>query len=199
MANKDEQPKLKRFAEYANCTLTKMCGKEDGYLWFNRLCVLRFLDVQRPMHELPVSCILSQGKIVSMRYGHFHPEIYEQASDGQYAEFIKKSTRRKVTALIKELKQQEAFLLLVLAHCNQYHKNLPSIFQKEGDATELSVPKDLWTGNSILSYIREAMIPNACKDIDVFVTLHKGYTNSKKESQLCKDTISALTLYIDGR
>ena len=56
-----------------------------------------------------------------------------------------------------------------------------SLFERIGDYTELLVPDDLLSGNSILAYTREAMTPNACRDVEVVGWLYQFYIAEKKD------------------
>ncbi|MDZ7783109.1 MAG: DNA methyltransferase [Halioglobus sp.] len=77
--------------------------------------------------------------------------------------------------------QGEAYRLLVVAACNYWHKAMPFLFQRIDDYTELLMPDDLLSGNSILAYTREAMTPDACEDVEVIGWLYQFYISEKKD------------------
>lgn|GEM_PF-3793545 len=58
--------------------------------------------------------------------------------------------------------QREAYRLLLVAACNYYHSQMPFLFEKIEDFTELLLPDDLLSGNSVLTYTREALLPENC-------------------------------------
>ena len=77
--------------------------------------------------------------------------------------------------------QGEAYRLLVVAACNFWNKAMPLLFQRIDDYTELLMPDDLLSGNSILACTREAMTPDACEDVEVIGWLYQFYISEKKD------------------
>jgi hypothetical protein len=61
--------------------------------------------------------------------------------------------------------QGEAYRLLVVSVCNAWHQSMDFLFERINDYTELLMPDDLLSGNSILAYTREAMTPDACETL----------------------------------
>ena len=55
--------------------------------------------------------------------------------------------------------QAEAYRLLLVAICNDWHRVMPFLFERIDDYTELLLPDDLLSNASILAYVREAMTP----------------------------------------
>jgi type II restriction/modification system DNA methylase subunit YeeA len=157
-------------------------GKEQviervAYIWFNRFCALRFMDVNR----------YNRLGIVSPAEGQFQPEILADAKMGQIdEEMVAEATRRRVFALLdgktpSQDPQGEAYRLLVVAACNYWHGAMPFLFERIDDYTELLMPGDLLSGNSILAYTREAMTPDACEDVEVIGWLYQFYISEKKD------------------
>ena len=77
--------------------------------------------------------------------------------------------------------QAEAYRLLVVAICNYWHGSMPFMFERIADYTELLMPDDLLSGNSILAYTREAMTPDVCEDVEVIGWLYQFYISEKKD------------------
>jgi hypothetical protein len=129
-----------------------------AYTWFNRFCALRFMDVNR----------YTRIGVVSPAEGQFQPEILAEAKMGHIDEdIVPERTRQQIFALLNGATpsrdpQAEAYRLLVVAACNDFHKAMDYLFEKIADYTELLMPDDLLSGNSILAYTREAMTPEAC-------------------------------------
>jgi len=130
-----------------------------AYTWFNRFCALRFMDVNH----------YNRVKIVSPAdLGQFQPEILAEAKMGHIdEEMVGEKIRQQVLALLSGSVQShdpqgEAYRLLVVAACNFWNKAMPFLFQHIDDYTELLMPDDLLSGNSILAYTREAMTPEVC-------------------------------------
>ena len=148
-----------------------------AYTWFNRFCALRFMDVNRYTHI----------GVVSPAEGQFQPEILAEAKMGHIDEdMVPERARQQIFALLEGKApsrdpQSEAYRLLVVAACNDFHKAMPYLFERISDYTELLMPDDLLSGNSILAYTREAMTPDACQDVEVIGWLYQFYISEKKD------------------
>ena len=148
-----------------------------AYTWFNRFCALRYMDVNR----------VNRISVVSPLDGQFQPEILAEAKMGHIDEdMVPTAIQAKVRALLDGTApspdpQQEAYRLLVVAACNYWQPAMPFLFERIADYTELLMPDDLLSGNSILSYTREAMTPDACEDVEVIGWLYQFYISEKKD------------------
>ena len=149
-----------------------------AYIWFNRFCALRFMDVNR----------YTRIGVVSPAEGQFQPEILLEAKMGHIDdEMVPAPTRQKIADLLAGRSpshdgQGEAYRLLVVAACNAWHQAMPFLFQRIDDYTELLMPDDLLSGSSILAYTREAMTPDACADVEVIGWLYQFYISEKKDA-----------------
>ena len=166
-----------------NCTLTTDDSRRQAqlvervaYIWFNRFCALRFMDVNR----------YTRIGVVSPAEGQFQPEILAEAKMGHIDEgMVDESARQRIFALLdgktpSQDPQAEAYRLLVVAICNYWHGSMPFMFERIADYTELLMPDDLLSGNSILAYTREAMTPDVCEDVEVIGWLYQFYISEKK-------------------
>lgn len=148
-----------------------------AYTWFNRFCALRYMDVNR----------VNRISVVSPLDGQFQPEILAEAKMGHIdEEMVPAPIQAKVRALLDGTTpspdpQQEAYRLLVVAACNHWQRAMPFLFEAIADYTELLMPDDLLSGNSILAYTREAMTPDACQDVEVIGWLYQFYISEKKD------------------
>lgn len=149
-----------------------------AYTWFNRFCALRYMDVNR----------VNRISVVSPLDGQFQPEILAEAKMGYMdEEMVPAAVQAKVRALLDGTSpssdpQQEAYRLLVVAVCNYWQPSMPFLFERIADYTELLMPDDLLSGNSILAYTREAMTPDACVDVEVIGWLYQFYISEKKDA-----------------
>lgn len=149
-----------------------------AYIWFNRFCALRFMDVNR----------FNRIGVVSPLDGQFQPEILAEAKMGHIdEEMVPAPIQAKVRALLDGTApspdpQQEAYRLLVVAACNYWQRAMPFLFEAIADYTELLMPDDLLSGNAILAYTREAMTPDACADVEVIGWLYQFYISEKKDA-----------------
>lgn len=149
-----------------------------AYIWFNRFCALRFMDVN---HYTRIG-------VVSPAEGQFQPEILAEAKMGHIEENgISSETQQRIVDLLAGKltstdAQGEAYRLLVVATCNAWHQSMPFLFERIDDYTELLMPNDLLSGNSILAYTREAMTPDACENVEVIGWLYQFYISEKKDA-----------------
>ncbi len=157
-------------------------GKDElvervAYIWFNRFCALRFMDVNR---------YTSVG-IISPDEGQTLPAILTQAKRGYVdAKLVRDGIRQRILDLLNDKypsrdAQGEAYRLLFVAACNWWHSTMPFLFQCIDDYTELLLPEDLLSGDSILAYTREAMFPGSCKNVEVVGWLYQFYISEKKD------------------
>ncbi len=149
-----------------------------AYTWFNRFCALRFMDMNG----------YTRIRVVSpVDESQFQPEILAEAKAGHIdEEMVADSVSQRISALLSGSvasrdPQQEAYRLLVVAACNDFHRAMPYLFERISDYTELLMPDDLLSGNSILAYTREAMTPDACQDVEVIGWLYQFYISEKKD------------------
>ena len=148
-----------------------------AYTWFNRFCALRFMDVNR----------YNLTGVVSPSEGQIQPEILADAKIGHIDEDVApRNIREQVLHLLdgsapSRDPQSEAYRLLVVAACNYYHKAMPYLFQRIDDYTELLMPEDLLSENSILAYTRNALTPDICEDVEVIGWLYQFYIAEKKD------------------
>ncbi len=154
-----------------------------AYTWFNRFCALRYMDINR----------YTRIGIVSPEPGKFQPEILAEAKMGHIdAELFLESTRQRVSDLLDGTfpsrdPQTEAYRLLLVAACNYYHSVMPFLFEPIADWTELLMPDDLLSGESILAYTREALLPINCspehteENVEVIGWLYQFYISEKKD------------------
>ena len=148
-----------------------------AYTWFNRFCALRFMDANR-YHPIAV---------VSPSEGFSQPEILQEAKkgyiEGDLSGFI---DRQVVLDLLGGRRpsadpQQEAYRLLLVAVCNSYYKVMPFLFEPIEDYTELLMPPDLLSENSVLQGLREAMTIEVCQDVEVIGWLYQYYISERKD------------------
>ncbi len=148
-----------------------------AYTWFNRFCALRFMDAN---HYTSVG-------VVSPAPGNTQPEILQDAKQGHISNELDHfvDAQRVFDLLSGELSssdpQQEAYRLLLVAVCNQYQALMLFMFEKIADYTELLMPDDLLSEESVLNAMRQAMTPEVCEDVEVIGWLYQYYISEKKE------------------
>lgn len=147
-----------------------------AYTWFNRFCALRFMDANR----------YSPLGIVSPAPGHTQPEILAEAKAGHIdPAFPFKDGPQRVLDLLAGRApsrdgQGEAYRLLLVAACNRYHTEMPFLFERIADWTELLLPDDLLSAGSVLHAARQTLTEEICQDVEVIGWLYQFYISEKK-------------------
>lgn len=149
--------------------------EEVAYTWFNRLCALRYMDVNH----------YTQVGIVSPAAGFTQPEILQQAKQGLF-DTSWQLDRKRVTGLLNRSisspdGDQEAYRLLLVAACNSYAREMDFLFTAIEDVTELLMPEDLLSNQSVLQAVRDTLTPEVCQDVEVIGWLYQFYISEKKD------------------
>lgn len=148
-----------------------------AYIWFNRFCALRFMDMNRYNRSLVVSAAAEDTQ----------PEVLALAKAGDIDErVVSEAGREQILNLLNgrapsQNPEAEVYRLLLVAYCNQWHESMPFLFQRIDDYTELLMPDDLLSSSSVLADMREAMPASACKDVEVIGWLYQFYISDKKD------------------
>ncbi|MAR01288.1 MAG: SAM-dependent methyltransferase [Oceanospirillaceae bacterium] len=148
-----------------------------AYTWFNRFCALRFMDVNG----------YNRVGVVSPAEGQVQPEILAEAKSGVIDEDqINATTVEKIRGLLNGSipspdAQSEAYRLLIVGSCNALYDRMPYLFERIADFTELLMPDDLLSDNSILTKMRKVMTPESCTDVEIIGWLYQFYISEKKD------------------
>lgn len=148
-----------------------------AYIWFNRFCALRFMDMNRYNRRL----------VVSAATGDTQPEVLALAKSGDLDDkVVPEEVREQILNLLNgkapsRNPEAEVYRLLLVAYCNQWHESMPFLFQRIDDYTELLMPDDLLSSSSVLADMREAMPEEACEDVEVIGWLYQFYISDKKD------------------
>lgn len=154
-------------------------GKEQvidtvAYTWFNRLMALRFMDANGYTSPKVVTPVVGKS-----------PEILQNALSGQIDEALKINRQRLNDLLDGKVviadAQTEAYKMLLIAACNQWHTAMPFMFERISDYTELLLPDDLLSGNSIITDIRNGMSDEDCGQEELIGWLYQFYIADKKD------------------
>ncbi|MDP4745747.1 MAG: BREX-1 system adenine-specific DNA-methyltransferase PglX, partial [Porticoccaceae bacterium] len=123
-----------------------------AYTWFNRFCALRFMDVNG----------YNRVGVVSPAEGATQAGILAEAKSGVIDDT--QSTQKDIDQIRGLLSgsipsqdaQSEAYRLLIVGACNALYERMPSMFERIQDFTELLMPDDLLSENSVLAKMRKA-------------------------------------------
>lgn len=159
-----------------------------AYIWFNRFCALRFMDVNG----------YTLVRTVSPAEGATQPEILAEAKQGIIRDELNPfvDSKRVIDLLAGNLRsadaQGEAYQLLLVAVCNYYNRIMPYLFEKIDDYTELLMPVDLLSEDSVLSAARRTLDEENCQNVEVIGWLYQFYISEKKDQVFAsKEKVSA--------
>lgn len=146
--------------------------EQVAYTWFNRFTALRFMDANG----------YTQVRVVSPADNATRPEILSEAMAGNLPDGAPKT----IAALLdgrtpSNDPQAEAYRLLLVHTCNQWHGPMPFLFEQIDDYTELLMPEDLLSQTSILAELRKVMTEDACQDVEIIGWLYQFYISEKKD------------------
>jgi len=146
--------------------------EQAAYTWFNRFTALRFMD----------AIGLTNPRVVSPAEGATRPEILAEALAGNLPE----GSRTEIAEYLNGTRpahdaQAEAYRLLLVYACNQWHGPMPFMFERAEDYSELLMPDDLLSPDSILARLRAVMTEDACADVEIIGWLYQFYISEKKD------------------
>jgi SAM-dependent methyltransferase len=150
--------------------------EEVAYTWFNRLIALRFMDV----NSITASSVISTSEEQPI------PQIFIEAKSGDFEEDISLDKTLFFDLIDKKISgikngDNEAYKMLFIATCNHYARLIPSMFEMISDYTELLLPEDMLSPNSLRAEVVEAMSQEDCQDIEVIGWLYQFYISEKKD------------------
>ena len=108
-------------------TAYKYIIEEVAYTWFNRLIAIRFMEVNE---YLPTHI-----RVLSSDSGKFEPDIVTNPFDTELQ--FTAEEKEKIIQLKTDNRLDELFCLLFIKQCNALNENLPALFEKTNDYTEL--------------------------------------------------------------
>ena len=155
-------------------------GKEQviemvSYTWFNRLMALRFMDANG--YTIP--------KVITPLEGMTNPVILQNALGGNIEPELKLDRKRLNDLLDGKTAatdaHTEAYKMLLVASCNQWHTAMPFMFERISDYTELLLPDDLLSDYSIVADIRNGMSDEDCQQEELIGWLYQFYIADKKD------------------
>ena len=108
-------------------TAYKYVLEEVAYTWFNRLIAVRFMEVN---DYLP-----SHIRVLSSDSGKMEPDLVTNPFSAGLS--FTSEEEQAIYQLKQENKLDEAFRILFIKQCNALNENLPALFEKTSDYTEL--------------------------------------------------------------
>jgi len=166
-------------------------AKVAAYSWFNRITALRYMDAANQSGSYGV-VTPADGS------GQGAPECIQRAREGFFDPRINSNVRERVTKLLFENRDLDAYVLLLQEYFALWHAVMPGVFPRTDDWTNLVPPSDLLSaGESVRADIVEAICTDESGQMDVEVIgwLYQFYISARKrEISDSKVKITAATL-----
>jgi Eco57I restriction-modification methylase len=152
-----------------------------AYTWFNRLAALRYLDA-RGWHPFRTRVLTAASP------DETQPELLKlMRAEGLPEELRSHTNASRLNNLLDGRipspdPQGEVYRHLVLAACHFYHALLPDLFERLDDETELLLPDDLLTEQSVVQGFRTEITDADCAEVEVLGWLYQFYISEKKDA-----------------
>ena len=151
--------------------------EEVSYTWFNRFSALRYMDARG----------FNSTMIVSHTEGKLLPETLSDALAGVYNDDLSNKQKIKIQGLVdgsitSKNPQADIYRILLVASCNVLNDSLPLLFEKINDYTDLLLPDDLLSSESIITKTVNALSIEDCEDsVEIIGWLYQYYISEKKD------------------
>lgn len=165
--------------------------EEVAYTWFNRFCALRFMEVNNYLPSLV--------RVFTNNKNEFRPQILTEALEVD----LEGLDKAKLYELKEANADEELYKYLLITQCNALNKELPKMFQKIEDYTELLFPDNLLRGGSVVEQMIKLIPEEDWKDaVQIIGWLYQYYNiepknavfaNLKKNIKISKKDIPAAT------
>lgn len=103
--------------------------EEVAYTWFNRICAIRFMEVNDYMYPVRVRVLSSE------KGGKNEPDVVTMAPDIDW-DFTDKEKEEIIDAKMNN-RLDDLFRMLFIKQCNLLHEVLPGLFEETEDYTEM--------------------------------------------------------------
>ena len=116
----------------------KQVMEEVAYTWFNRFCALRFMEVNGFLPSLV--------RVFTNNKNEFRPQLLTEALELDLPGLDK----QKIYELKEANADEELYKYLLITQCNALNDELPRMFQRIEDYTELLFPDNLLREGSVI-------------------------------------------------
>ena len=165
--------------------------EEVAYTWFNRFCALRFMEVNNYLPSLV--------RVFTNNKNEFRPQILTEALELD----LEGLNKAKIYELKEANADEELYKYLLITQCNALNNELPKMFQKIEDYTELLFPDNLLREGSVVEQMIKLIPEEDWKDaVQIIGWLYQYYNiepkntvfaNLKKNIKISKKDIPAAT------
>lgn len=127
--NKKQCEQRRKLVEQIHARGFEAVVEEVAYTWFNRICAIRFMEVNDYMYPVRVRVLSSEKE------GKNEPDVVTMAPDIDW-DFTDKEREEIIDAKINN-RLDDLFRILFIKQCNLLHEVLPGLFEETEDYTEM--------------------------------------------------------------
>ena len=127
--NKKQCEQRRKLVDQINARGFEAVVEEVAYTWFNRICAIRFMEVNDYMYPVRVRVLSSEKE------GKNEPDVVTMAPDIDW-DFTDKEREEIIDAKMNN-RLHDLFRMLFIKQCNLLHEVLPGLFEETEDYTEM--------------------------------------------------------------
>ena len=127
--NKKECEQRRKLVDQIHARGFEAVVEEVAYTWFNRICAIRFMEVNDYMYPVRVRVLSSEKE------GKNEPDVVTMAPDIDW-DFTDKEREEIIDAKMNN-RLDDLFRMLFIKQCNLLHEVLPGLFEETEDYTEM--------------------------------------------------------------
>lgn len=151
------------------------------YLWFNRFVALRFMDA---CGYTPVGVVSPAEGVDPMQAP---PQIVSDAFAGVIdTDIVGAKVAQQVNDVVSGVRRSqdqysEVFALLLDAYAQHFKSWVPAMFPDADDISNLLLPANLLSADSVVRKVAQSMTPEMCQDVEVIGWLYQFYIAERKD------------------
>lgn len=133
--NKKQCEQRRKLVDQINAKGFEAVVEEVAYTWFNRICAIRFMEVNDYMYPVRVRVLSSEKKSTVSGLVKNEPDVVTMAPDIDW-DFTDKEREEIIDAKMNN-RLDDLFRMLFIKQCNLLHEVLPGLFEETEDYTEM--------------------------------------------------------------
>lgn len=133
--NKKQCEQRRKMVDQINAKGFEAVVEEVAYTWFNRICAIRFMEVNDYMYPVRVRVLSSEKKSTVSGLVKNEPDVVTMAPDIDW-DFTDKEREEIIDAKMNN-RLDDLFRMLFIKQCNLLHEVLPGLFEETEDYTEM--------------------------------------------------------------
>ena len=133
--NKKQCEQRRKLVDQINAKGFEVVVEEVAYTWFNRICAIRFMEVNDYMYPVRVRVLSSEKKSTVSGLVKNEPDVVTMAPDIDW-DFTDKEREEIIDAKMNN-RLDDLFRMLFIRQCNLLHEVLPGLFEETEDYTEM--------------------------------------------------------------